>query len=210
MCLPTLSLRSGASLAGTAVPATLAWTGADAGGAGIARYEYARSTNNGLTWGAAVSTTVASNAISVTGSGTVRFRVHAIDRAGNVGAWMTGPSLTPAIVQLTTGTWATQTATVFSGGSTRYATAAGASATYIFTGRSVAFVTTLATSRGQVRVYVDTVLVATLDTYSATTAYQRLAWARTWTASGSHTVKLVVVGTAGRPRVDLDAFVTIR
>ena len=37
-----------------------------------------------------------------------------------------------------------------------------------------------------------------------------LAQQKTWSIATSRTVKLVVVGTAGRPRVDLDAFVTVK
>jgi hypothetical protein len=35
-------------------------------------------------------------------------------------------------------------------------------------------------------------------------------WQRTWPSAGSHTVKLIVVGTSGRRRVDLDAFVLVK
>lgn len=211
---PVASLRTGASLSGSTIPVTVAWTGADTGGAGVARYDLARSTDNGVTWAAPVSVATASKATTVTGSGTVRFRVRAIDKAGNIGAWIAGPNLTPSIVQTatsTTGTWLTQTATTFSGGSTRYASAANASATFTFTGRSIALVTTVAASRGAVKIYVDGSATAiVLDTYAATTAYQRLAWTKTWSTSASHTIKLVVVGTAGRPRVDLDAFAILK
>ena len=44
----------------------------------------------------------------------------------------------------------------------------------------------------------------------ATTKYRALAWQKTWSTSGTQTVKLVVVGTSGRPRVDLDAFAVLK
>ena len=48
---PSLSLRTGAAVSGTALPVTLTWTGADnAGGSGIAHYDVARSTDGGATW----------------------------------------------------------------------------------------------------------------------------------------------------------------
>jgi len=214
---PTVAPRTGVSLSGTATPVTLKWTGADTGGAGVARYELARSTDGGTTW-ANVSTTLTTTStnLTVASSGTIRFRVRAVDRAGNIGAWATGAVLSPRLVQQSstaiayTSTWTSATSTSYSGGSAKYATAAGASATHTVTGRSIALVTTKAPSRGALKVYVDGVLSATVDCYAATTAYRVQAWQKTWTTSGTHTVKLVVVGTAGRPRVDLDAFAVLR
>ena len=158
-------------------------------------------------------------ATTVTAGGTVRFRVRAVDRAGNTGAWMTGPVLMPALVQTPAGTtgltyagtWSDAASASYSGGALRYATAAGASATYTFTGRSIALVTTRATSRGAVRVYLDGATTpVTLDTYAATTAYGVQVWSQTFATCGPHTVRVVVVGTAGRPRVDLDAFAVLK
>jgi hypothetical protein len=37
-----------------------------------------------------------------------------------------------------------------------------------------------------------------------------VVFSQSWSASGSHSIRLVVLGTADRPRVDLDAFVIIR
>jgi hypothetical protein len=211
---PVGSVRTGVPLAGTAIPVKLTWTGADTGGAGILRYELARSTNGGTTWAAAVSIATATYATTVPGTaGTVRFRVRAVDKAGNAGAWKTGPILTPRLVQgatRSTGTWGTTTSAAYSGGSTRYASTARASATYTFTGRSVALVTTRAASRGSVKVYVDGVLAGTVSTTATTTAYRSVVWSKTFAASGAHTVKLVVAGTAGHPRVDLDAFAVLK
>jgi hypothetical protein len=61
-----------------------------------------------------------------------------------------------------------------------------------------------------VKVYVDGSYATTIDTYAADWSARQVVWSRTWAGSGSHTVKLVVVGTAGRPRVDLDAFLVLR
>jgi hypothetical protein len=63
---------------------------------------------------------------------------------------------------------------------------------------------------GAAKVYVDGVLVTTIDLHAASTTYRRVAYARSWSASGNHTLRIVVVGTAGRPRVDIDAFEVVR
>ncbi|MFI5052880.1 MAG: Ig-like domain-containing protein, partial [Acidimicrobiia bacterium] len=208
---PTVSLRAGVVLSGTSLPVVLTWTAADTGGAGLATYDMARS-YDGAPFAVVVSGLTTPTTTSTTTSGhTYRFEIRAHDSAGNVGGWVAGPTLHPTLYQQTGGsivyhgTWTTQTASVYSGGSSRYATGAGASASYTFTGRSVAFVTALAWNRGAVKVYIDGVLVTTVDCYAATATYHDVAYARTWASSGTHTIKLVVVGTAGRPRVDLDA-----
>jgi hypothetical protein len=45
--------------------------------------------------------------------------------------------------------------------------------------------------------------------YASTTSLQRVVYAYSWPSQGSHTIRLVVVGTAGHPRVDVDALVRI-
>jgi hypothetical protein len=147
-------------------------------------------------------------------SGTVRYRVRAVDRAGNFGNWLTGPNESPRLVQDTAAAiaysagWTSASSTSFSGGTAKFATTAGRTATFTFTGRSIAFVTTRASNRGQVRIFLDGTLQTTLDLGGATT-FRSVAWQRTFTNSAVHTVKLEVVGTAGRPRIDLDAFAVV-
>jgi hypothetical protein len=70
--------------------------------------------------------------------------------------------------------------------------------------------TTLGPSRGAVKIKVDGSLVATIDNFSGTLFRRRIVWQRTWPSAGTHTVKIIVVGTSGRRRVDLDAFVLVK
>jgi alpha-tubulin suppressor-like RCC1 family protein len=214
---PKTELRSGVALSATQLRVRYSWTAADnAGGSGVDHYELAKSTDGGTTWVsyASVITSTAATA-SVASTGTLRVRVRAIDVAGNVGAWATGPLLTPRLTDETsagityTGTWSTSTSTGYSGGTARAASAAGASATYTFTGSSIALVTTTGPTRGAAKIYVDGTLITTLDTYSATAAAQVQTWARSWTTAGTHTLKVVIVGTVGRPRFDLDALAVL-
>ena len=88
--------------------------------------------------------------------------------------------------------------TCYSGGWAKYTPVTGASASYTFTGRSVALVTTRAISRGRVNVDLDGAFVTTLSGDPATRACQVLARGKTF-----------VVGTAGRPWVDLGAFAVV-
>ncbi len=108
------------------------------------------------------------------------------------------------------GVWRSASGSGFSGSSAKYATAAGASATYKVTARSVALVVAKGPGRGKLKVYVDGVLAKTVDTYRSKVQYRVQVWSRTWTAEGVHTIKIVVAGTPGRPRVDLDAFALLK
>ena len=64
-------------------------------------------------------------------------------------------------------------------------------------------------TRGSARVYLDGTLQKTVSFYSKTPSFRKLMYTHMWAASGTHTLKLVVVGTAGRARVDVDAFVVL-
>jgi hypothetical protein len=52
--------------------------------------------------------------------------------------------------------------------------------------------------------------VATISLRTPSAAYKRLVFARSWGRSATHTIRIVVLGTAGHPRVDLDTFLIIR
>jgi hypothetical protein len=202
-------------LSGSSLRLHATWLGSDAGGAGIDRYQLQSSTNGGAAW-TTVSSSLASPVANViaASTGTVRYRARAVDKAGNVGAWLAGRNTAVRLVQNTSTAvtfgsgWSATSSSTFSGGSVRYATVAGKAASFTFTGRSIAFVTTRATTRGKVRIYIDGVLQATPD-LGGSTLHRDVAWQKTWTTSATRTIRLVVVGTSGRPRVDLDAFAVV-
>ena len=214
---PTVTLRAGSAMTGTRLPITVRWVASDAGGAGIATYTLDRSTDGGSTW-TAVSSSFTGTILATTAAttGTVRFRVRATDMAGNVGPSAAGPVLSPRRFEegsasiTRSGTWSKFTSAVYSGGAVRATGRAGRSATFRFTGRAVAFVTTKSPRRGYARIYVDGKLVTTVNLHATTSTYRYLAWQRRWAASGTHKIRVVVVGTTSHPRVDLDAFAVIR
>ena len=229
VAVPALSF----TLSGTSVPMAVSCTISDPGTLGVISAGpgwsgISRSLNGGAYGGTVVvapSTRDAATSLTapvaalltVPSSGTVRFRALPGDRAWNIGAAKVGPTLTVRLTQNSStalklaGTWSTQTAAAFSGGSTRYASKAGASASYTFAGRSISLVTTVAPNRGAVKVYVDGKLDATVDTMAVGSAtYRHVIWQHNWASAGTHTVKLVEVGTASLPRVDLDAFVVVK
>ena len=216
---PRAELRTGLQLEGSSTSQRLrmrlTWGGTDVG-AGIASYDVARSYDGGAYTTIASATTATSLNLTMTPGHTYRFRVRARDKAGNVGAWVVASTWYPVLTQnsnssLTyTGSWATGSNASHSGGTARSAIAAGASVSYAFSGRAIAWVTTLGPTMGAVQVYVDGVLAATVDTTAAATTFRHVVFGKSWSVYGSHTIKLVMVGTEGRPRAYLDAFEVIR
>lgn len=58
--------------------------------------------------------------------------------------------------------------------------------------------------------WIDGQKVADVNLYSKTTQWRRTVFNTSWATSGTHTLEVRVSGTAGRPRVDVDAFIVIR
>lgn len=108
------------------------------------------------------------------------------------------------------GSWTTRSSTSYLGGTSYSSGSKGAALTWTFTGRSASWVVSRATSSGQAYVYVDGVKVSTVDLKSSTTLYRQAIWTKTWTSSAKHTVKIVVVGTSGRPTITTDGLVYIK
>jgi spore germination protein YaaH len=211
---PGVTLPSAASTVG--IWSRLTWAATDSGGAGIASYDLQRSVDGAAFSPYLSGTTTTALGVSLIPGHTYRFAVRARDRAGNVGAWVAGSTVRAYLPQDASagltwkGIWRTATGPQCSGGSLRFGMGGGASVTYAFTGRSIAWVAMLGPDRGVARVYVDGLLVSTVDLRSPIVVYRRVAFARSWSAAGAHSLRVVVAGTAGRPRVDIDAFELIR
>jgi hypothetical protein len=138
--------------------------------------------------------------------------VRATDGAGNTGAYAYGPAFNPMLAQQGSsavsygGTWKRATDASYSGDSVKYSTSAGAWASYSFNGSSVAWVAEKGASRGEARVYIDGIFRTTVNLNASNYQARRIVFAASWGSNGAHTMKIVVVGTAGHPRVDVDAF----
>ncbi|HJP89403.1 MAG TPA: hypothetical protein VJ850_10250 [Candidatus Limnocylindrales bacterium] len=215
---PKAVLRTGIPLETTSTTQRLlmriSWTGTDAD-SGIASYDVQRSYDGAAYATIASATTATSLDWTMTPGHTYKFRVRARDKAGNVGAWTTAYSWHAYLRQnsyssiaYSTG-WTTATSATASGGSVKTSSTAGATATLTFSGRAVGLVTTLGPTHGAVQVWVDGVLSATIDTYADTAASKQVVFSKGWSSYASHTIKLVVVGTAGHPAFDLDALEVI-
>jgi hypothetical protein len=75
-----------------------------------------------------------------------------------------------------------------------------------FTADGFAWVAERGPGQGRAEVYVDGVHAGHVRLWAASPKVPRIVFARGWTSAGSHEVKIVVVGTAGHPTVNVDAF----
>jgi hypothetical protein len=193
---------------------TITWPAAtDASGIDSYRVRYRKVGTS--TWATVTSATTSQSVSATLTSGTrYEIQVTARDRGGNTTT--TSVTTTPTRYSESSptahysGTWSLSSNGSYSGGKARTTWTAGRSVTYAFTGRSAAWVSAKGPTRGSARVYVDGKYVTTVNLRATATAYRRVVWARSWGAVGAHTVKVVVVGTAGHPRVDVDAVIVAR
>ena len=93
-----------------------------------------------------------------------------------------------------TGTWGTHSANNYYGGSMRYSNTVNNSVTATFTGNNIHWITLKNGDLGKADVYIDDVLVDTVDLYAATAVSQADVFSRTNLSSGTHTIKVAVKG----------------
>ncbi len=207
---------TGSVVTTTTIPSRTTWVGATDDLSGIQSYDTAVSTR-GSSYRTQLSGTLGTRAYKTLSFKTpYTMRLRARDRAGNLTPWLIGPTFEPRIYQETTsfatysGSWASTALASSSAGRERTATRAGASVTLRFVGRAFAVVATKGPTRGAARAYIDGVYVGIVDLHATSTKARVVVLTRSWTARGSHTVKLVLLGSRGHPRFDLDALVLMR
>jgi hypothetical protein len=212
---PIIRLRKTTASA-SAVPVTISWTAATDIGTGVARYELRRRLDGGA-WADVGLPSAAATSISqgLPPGRAVQYEVRATDRAGNIGAWRIGAAFhlrlaseSPSVVHYT-GSWPRYTSSAYLGGALRSARAAGATASYTFTGSQIAWIASRGPTRGSARVYLDGKAVATISLRSSTGLPRRLVFTHAWSTLGRHKITIRVSGTAGHPRVDVDAFAVV-
>jgi thermitase len=220
---PAQSLAPNSTLGTSAVPVKLTWSANDGtDGSGAARYELQQSTNGGAYSNVSLPTATATNITrSLAPNYTYRFRARAQDKAGNWSAWAEGPAFKVTAYQesssaiVDTGAWTTAKLSGAYGGKVQHASLAGRSATFaVPTGtKDVAWVSTLASNRGQAEVWLDGVKVATVDLYDPATQKKRVVFSQRVDPEVIHKLEVRVLGTKNGSstgtRVDVDAFVML-
>ena len=195
------------------VRARLTWTGTDKG-YGISKFELWRSIN-GHSYTKVVTTTGHQAYMTLNVGTSYRFRVRAIDKKANVGAFAYGPKFTVYRYQENSSSaaysspWTNLNSSAYSGGHARGTSTAGFDVTFTTLGRTLAFVTDVAPSRGTADVYIDGVLTAHLTLTQSITKYRYLAYSITFASSAVHSMRIVYTGGPTK-RVDADAFIFLR
>jgi probable HAF family extracellular repeat protein len=222
---PSSSLPATFTLGTNAVSVSAQWSATD-NPSGVAGYEVRQRQDSGSF--ATVSQTTGTSAVyALAPRHTYQFQMRATDRADNVSTQATGPSFTLDVVQENVtcsstvtascytfaGRWTRTTLSGAAGGQVQAATAAGASATFAFSGTSVGLVTTKGPDRGKLEFWVDGVKRSTVDLYASTVTARQVV-AINGLLNGAHTVTVKVLGTrnaaATGAQVDVDGFVVVR
>jgi C1A family cysteine protease len=207
-----VAVASTYQLNGTVVPVRVKWSASGS----VARYVVWTSTNGG-TWVDTTSRlsaqTDASVVLNLQQGTSYRFAVAAFDTSGNRSDYAYSAVFSPKVYD--------DSIVAASAGWTRYSwdeavsgtgitsSTADATVQFNFTGRGVALVAPKFSTGGQANMYVDGNFVQTIDLYSATRTARVVVFSRYWGSAGTHTVTLKIVGTAGRPRVDVDAIAVV-
>lgn len=212
---PRQTLTPGDQLLSNGVPVTISWSGSD--NTGVASYDLWASVN-GADWSRQTlpSATTTSIRYALAPGSSYRFAVRAIDGAGNIGAWSYGASFTVGDYQETHGALAYSTSwqrvayNDADGGYVTVSSTPNAWVTFRYAGRNVAWVATRATNRGQANVFTDNIFQVTADTGLTSTAARSLMFVDNAVGAGAtHTFEADVVGTSGRPTVDVDSFIVL-
>lgn len=204
------------TIIGSTVSAIVSWPAATDDHSGVPSYVVRRRIGTGP-W-TTVDSFVAERLkkVSMTFGTLTQFAIAGRDGAGNVGPQAASPAVKATLLQegtslaRYTGSWSTTRSTTASNGTMRTSTRAGASVEFRRDARAIAVVGRQSPTSGKARVYVDGVYVQTIDLYRSTSRSKVVLFSRSWSTPGVHSVKLIVSGTSGRPRVDIDAFPVIR
>jgi hypothetical protein len=200
------------------VPVRVTWAAStdNVGGSGLADYHLQYRIDGGLYQTVANPTTNGYSIDLSNSAHTYQFRVRARDNAGNFSPFSYG-AVFKAISYSESSTavkysapWALSTSPVYVGGKARVGLGAGRSATLAFSGNRLGWLSRLGPSYGSARVYIDGSLVKTINLNASTVTDRKLVFVRSWSAVGSHSIRIVVVGTSGHPGVVLDQIFVLR
>jgi hypothetical protein len=217
---PKQALVTGSTLGTSTLPVRITWSATDPG-SGVAATQVNCDVRHGGLAACATTTHLSvtrserwKRSYQVAADSSYGYAIVARDAYGSRSPRRIGSTLTPTVYEQNSahitwrGSWltATGTASGYSGGSTRRTSRVGASATFITSGRSFGFVTSLGPAGGRARIYADGVLATTLTLTNSRVRTRDIAWTTTFARSGTHTIRVVVVSG----RVDVDAFVVLR
>ena len=222
---PKASFITASSLGTSTFPVRVTWSGSD--DVGVTKYALQQSTDGGAWVNVALSSAAATRASRSLSSGHYyQFRVYAYDAAGNRSAPADGPKFRGLAFQETSGyisfssSWSRYAKSGAFGGYVKISKVAGGTATFTFSGRSVAWVSPKDWSGWMADVWIDGVHVPnagdpsypTVDLYSGSALNRRVVFAKNWYTYGTHTLKIRVANAVNpyHPNVYLDAILTLK
>ncbi len=94
----------------------------------------------------------------------------------------------------------------YNGGMVRYAVDSGKTAWFTFQGTSITWIGPVGPTRGKANVYLDEVMVATVDAYARHFNPRAAIFSRTFDLLGTHTITIETMGTPGRQIIAIDEF----
>jgi hypothetical protein len=104
------------------------------------------------------------------------------------------------------GSWVDANHRSYAGDTARQSKERGASATFTFTGSRVVWYGPKGPTRGKAKVYVNGVYKKTVDLYASSYSPRNAVFSIGWASSRERVLRIVVLGTAGRPVVAIDEF----
>jgi subtilisin family serine protease len=204
------------SIIGSSVSTTMAWPPATDQHSGVSSYVVRRRVGSGSWTILASALTTRSFKVALPFNTATQFGIAGRDGVGNVGPQAVAPTVNAVLLQDGTslakysGTWSLVSSSSASNGKLHASTRSGASVEFKTTVRAIAVVGRKGPGNGQAKVYVDGAYVQTINLYRSSTQSKVVVFNKSWTSNGVHSVKLVVVGTAGHSRVEVDAFPILR
>jgi hypothetical protein len=192
-------------------PVRFSWSASDAWG--LARLELQRAVGGGGWLTRSRPSATATSSVSPVARGSdQRWRLRAVDLAGNVGT--SSPLGLRLLARETSGPrversagWTIRTVASASGRNLSTATGPGRTAQLAFQGRSVAIVAPTGTKdAGRFRVRIDGRPVGTVDLRSGWTRVRRIVFTSAELAPGPHVIRIVTLSG----RVDLDTILVLR
>lgn len=198
------------------IPVKLSWT-AGSDNKGVQGYRIYKQVNGGAVTTSDVPATPLVSYLELPKSvANYKFCVRTIDTANLVSSTGRCVAFNTAAYSESSGAlkyssgWGLASNPVYVGGKAKYSKTAGRSVTFTFTGNRFAWLSRVASTNGSAKVYIDGVLSKTVSLYGTTAVNQKVAYSKSWSSIGTHTIKIVVSGTAGHPTVVVDQFYVLK
>jgi hypothetical protein len=195
------------------VAARLVWSGND-DDSGVARFDVGRRVDGGAP--TLVKQGLVSPALVVDLAPGHRYRyvVTAVDHAANADSarspWFDVARRDDRSSAFRyTGRWGHESSADAAKGTLTSTTDVGATASFVVTGRSIAWVATRSRTGGMARVEVDGKVVGTVDLHLRHRQPQSIVWRKSWATSETHRVTIRVIDSKRDGRVNVDALVAI-